>query len=129
MRQRPTWRDRYPETVTCTRCLRERDLLDVDRLLWCVRCRAIARNRAGWWGWAIGLAFGGSVAAYIWLVIRPTDLVLGGWIATVVAGVWISSKVGRELAYGVMRFQNRAAADATPVSAPPEQPDPPGDER
>jgi hypothetical protein len=120
MADRPTWRDRYPEEVTCVRCLEPRDLMEVDRLLWCDRCRRIARDRAGWWGWAIGLAFGAGVAAYVWIAIRPTDLVIGGWVATVVAGVWIASKVGRELSYGVMRFRNTHAADAAPPGPPPD---------
>lgn len=78
--------------------------MDLDRLLWCTVCRSRARERAAWWGWAQGLAFGILVAAYVFLVIRPTDLVLGGWIATVVAAVWVGSRIGREVAYGVIRF-------------------------
>ena len=38
---------------------------------------------------------------------KPSDLVIGGWIATGVAAVWIGGKVAREVAYGVMRFRNR----------------------
>ena len=88
--------------------------MELDRLLWCERCRFVARERAAWWGWAQGLAFGALVAAYVFLVVRPSDLVMGGWIATVVAAVWIGGKIGREIAYGVMRFQNTKATDARP---------------
>jgi len=109
-----SWRDRYPDEVTCVRCLQKRDQVDVDRLLWCMDCRAIAKNRASWLGWMGGLAFGGVVALYIWWVIRPTDLVIGGWIATVVAAVWIGSKVARELIYGIMRVRNAKAVEASP---------------
>jgi len=112
--ERPTWRDRYPDEVTCVRCLGVHDLMHLDRLLWCDRCRARARNRAGWHGWLGGVLFGGLVAAYVWLVVRPTSLVIGGWVATVVAAVWIGSKVCREIAYGIMRFRNRRAVEAVP---------------
>lgn len=112
--RRVSWRDRYPDEVTCVRCLQTRDQVDVDRLLWCSECRALARNRASWIGWAGGFLFGAGVALYIWVVIRPTDLVIGGWIATVVAAIWIGSKVARELIYGVMRVRNAHAAEAAP---------------
>jgi hypothetical protein len=114
-----TWRDRYPEEVACIQCLEVRDVMELDRLLWCDRCRLMTRHRAGWLGWLIGLGFGAAVAAYVWLVIRPSDLVIGGWIATVVAAVWIGSKVGREIAYGTMRYRNRGAVDASPPVEPP----------
>jgi hypothetical protein len=88
--------------------------MELDRLLWCERCRRRARDRAGWWGWLAGVILAACVAAYIWLVIRPTDLVIGGWIATVLATAWLCSKLGREVAYGVMRFKNSKAVDAAP---------------
>jgi len=96
--------------------------MELDRLLWCVRCRALARNRASWWGWLGGMLFGGVLALYIWTVIRPTDLVIGGWIATLVAGVWIGSKVARELVYGIMRFRNAKAIEAMPPDTAGEEP-------
>ncbi len=109
-----SWRDRYPAEVTCVRCLDVFDQMLLDRLLWCESCRVKARNRATWLGWAGGLAFGGVVAAYVWLVIQPSDLVIGGWIATMVAAVWIGSKVAREFVYGAMRFRNARAVEAVP---------------
>jgi hypothetical protein len=112
--RKPTWRDRYPDEVTCVRCLEEYDSADLDRMLWCVRCRARARNRAAWLGWIGGMIFGGGVAVYIWTTIRPSDLVMGGWIATLVAAVWIGSKIARELVYGFMRFRNAHAVEASP---------------
>ncbi len=66
----PTWRDRYPEEVTCVRCLEVHDQMYLDRLLWCDRCRIRARNRASWWGWGGRLAFGVGVAIYVWTVIN-----------------------------------------------------------
>jgi hypothetical protein len=122
--QRPTWRDRYPDDVaTCVRCLEVKDIMEMDRLLWCEDCRSRARERAAWWGWLTGLIFAGFVAAYIFLVVRPSDLVMGGWIATLVAAVWIGARIGKEIAYGVMRFMNAKASDARPPELPTE-PDP-----
>jgi hypothetical protein len=75
-------------------------------------------------GWVGGAIFGAGVALYIWGVIQPTDLVVGGWIATVVAAVWIGSKVARELVYGVMRIRNVHAAEAMPPDTAQEGPTP-----
>ncbi len=112
------WRERYPDEVTCVRCLEVKDLIEVDRLLWCEDCRRRARNRAAAWGLVGGLACGAVMAAYIWLFIKPTDVILGGWIATVVATVWLGSKICRELVYGGMRFLNSRAVDAVPPGGP-----------
>lgn len=103
------------DEMPCTVCGEAYDVMDLDRLLWCERCRMNGRNMAGWWGWVIGLVFGAVVAGYIFLGIRPSDFVIGGWIATVVAAMWIGSKVGREIAYGVMR--SRRGRDSEPTSA------------
>ncbi len=96
------------------RCLEVHDQMHLDRLLWCDRCRSLAHNRAGWWGWVGGWAFGLGVAAFIWITIRPSDLVIGGWFGTVAMAIWLGAKAGREIAYGVMRFSNHPAADAVP---------------
>ena len=62
-------------------------------------------RRARIWHW---------VAIYVWIVIRPTDLVIGGWFGTIAAAIWIGSKVAREIVYGGMRFRNARAAEAAP---------------
>ena len=121
-REQPTWRNLYPDKVTCVRCLEVHEQMYLDRLLWCDRCRQRARNRAGWWGWLGGLLFGTGVALYVWIGIRPTDLVIGGWVGTVVAAVWIGKKVAREIVYGGMRVGNARAVEAVP-------PTPAGDDR
>jgi hypothetical protein len=107
-------RGRYPDEVTCVRCLGVFDLMELDRMLWCDRCQLRARDRAGWWGWVGGGLFGAGVALYVWLVVRPSDLVIGGWTATVVAAVWIGAKIAREIVYGAMRMRNAQAVEATP---------------
>jgi len=86
----------------------------MDRLLWCEECRGVARKRSGMWGWGVGAVLAVSLALWIWLYIQPSDLVIGGWIATVVAALWIGARVGREIAYGVIRFNNQKAAEAVP---------------
>jgi hypothetical protein len=56
----------------------------------------------------------GLLALWIWLFIKPSDLVIGGWIATVVAGLWVGARVSKEVAFGVIRFTNRKAVEAVP---------------
>lgn len=117
-----SWRDRFGDEITCVRCLEVRDTVEVDRLLWCERCRLQARDRAARVGWLFGVVGALVLSAWIWLEVEPTDLVVGGWIATVVAAGWIGSKVARELAYGVMRFRNRRAVEASPPGIDPVSP-------
>ncbi len=116
--QNSAWRSRFPEKVTCVRCLQEKDTLEMDRLLWCEGCREGARRRAGRQGWLAGAVVAALLALWIWLVIQPSRLVVGGWIATVVAAFWVGGRIGREVAYGVMRYRNTKAADAVPPSPP-----------
>ena len=111
------WRSRFPDQTTCIRCLQEKDLETMDRLLWCEECRDAARRRAGFWGWAIGAVFAAILALWIYFYIQPSDVIIGGWIATVVAGLWFGSRVAREIAYGAIRFSNRKAAEAVPPGA------------
>ncbi len=114
-RRRPTWRDRYPEeSLTCVRCLQVRPKAELDRLLWCETCRAAARARATRRGWVAGVGVALLLALWIWLVVQPSRLVIGGWIACVVASLWVGAKIGREVAYGVERFKNRRAVEAVP---------------
>jgi len=110
------WRSRFPDQTTCVRCLQEKDLEGMDRLLWCEECRVSALQRSAVWGWGIGFLLAVCLALWIWLYIQPSDLVMGGWIATVVAALWVGARVAREIAYGVMRFTNRKAVDAVPPS-------------
>lgn len=108
------WKSRFPELATCVRCLEEKDVEEMDRLLWCQSCRETARKRAGVWGWAFGSVLAVALAVWIWTVIQPSDLIISGWVATVVAALWIGSRVAKELVYGVLRFTNRKAVEAVP---------------
>lgn len=122
--RRPSWWDRYDEEeLTCVRCLETWPKPDLDRLLWCERCRTVARARAMRWGSLVGVGIALVLGAWIWLDIRPSrDLVMGGWIATVVAAGWLAAKITRELVYGVDRFKNRRAVEASPPEPPPPAP-------
>lgn len=115
-----SWRERFPGEVTCIRCLREREVEELDRLLWCDECKARARRRASRIGWLVGAVAGAVLALWIWLWIRPSDLIVGGWIAVVVAALYLCARAGREIAYGVMRFQNRKATEAVPPGRDPD---------
>lgn len=112
--QESAWRSRFPEQATCVRCLEEKDLDGMDRLLWCEDCRGAARRRAGAWGWVAGAAFAAALALWIWVYQKPSDLVIGGWVAVVVAALYLGARIAREIAYGAMRFTNRKAAAAVP---------------
>lgn len=124
------WRDRFGERATCVRCLEEKDTTDLDRLFWCQECRDRGRERAKRRGWTIGAGAAGVLALWIWLVIRPSTLILGGWIATVVAAFWLISRIAREIHYGMARYHNQRAVEATPPAEPregEEEPEPDSD--
>jgi len=108
------WRSRFPELTTCIRCLEKKDVETMDRLLWCEECRLAARARAGIWGWGFGILLATLLALWIWYVIQPSDLIIGGWIGTVATALWIGARVAREVAFGVFRFNNRKAVEAVP---------------
>ena len=112
-----TWHARYPDEATCIRCLVVKPVKELDRLLWCDECRANGRKRALRQSYLWGLGAAVLLAIWIWLYIQPSDLVLGGWIATVVASFWATSRVAREIIYGVMRFSSRKAIEARPPEA------------
>lgn len=115
-----SWRDRFPDRATCVRCLQTRDTTDLDRLFWCSECREKARERAKRKSWVWGAGAAALVALYIWGVVRPSSMILGAWIATVVAALWLVARIAREVLYGVMRYRNRRAVEATPPTEAPD---------
>ena len=100
-------RDPISDRMDCARCGESRDRSDVDRLLWCAGCRARARLVAARKARVAATVLAAGVAGYIWGVIRPTDVVIGGWIATVIATYWIGGKLAREVFYGIERSTNK----------------------
>lgn len=104
MERRSRWRDRLGEEVACVRCGEVRDSTELDRMLWCGGCITEARARARRIGTLTGLAVAAVAALWVWLVVRPsTSLIPGAWLATLVAAGWLASKLGREIAFGVIR--------------------------
>ncbi len=99
--------------ATCLLCLQTKPRQDLDRLLWCDACIAAAQARAASQSWVVGLAVGVALALWIWLYIQPSDMVIGGWIGTVVAAVYLSARVARELLYTVARVRGGAADPGT----------------
>lgn len=119
MSEAPTWRDRFPEEVTCIRCLEVKPAYDLDRLLWCDECKALGQARAGRMSWGVGVAIALAAAAWVWITVRPSaDLIPGAWLGTFLATVWVASRVSKEVIYGAMRFRNGRAVEATPPSFP-----------
>lgn len=109
-----TWQEPDAEETTCVRCLEVNARRDLDRLLWCDDCRDAAQHRATSSGWMVGAALAVVLSLWIWFVIQPSDLVIGGWIGSVLAAFYVSARVAREILYGASRFGNRPAVEAVP---------------
>ena len=54
------------------------------------------------------------LALWIWLYIQPSNLVIGGWIGTVLGAFYVSARVTREVLYTVARMHNPPAVGAVP---------------
>ncbi len=91
---------------SCASCERTCRSTELDRHLWCEECIALARDRAKRVGWIFGSGMAVALAAWIFLVLKPTMLV-GGWIGVVLATFWLCSRIGTEFRYGHMRFRKR----------------------
>ena len=88
---------------SCAGTYRAREL---DRQLWCEECIAAARARGKRVGWWFGGGVAAALAAWIFLVLKPSILI-GGWIGVVLAAFWLCSRIGAEFWYGVLRFRRR----------------------
>jgi hypothetical protein len=99
---------------TCQLCLQTKPRQDLDRLLWCDACVAKAQARAVSQSWYAGLAVAVVLALWIWLYIQPSDLVIGGWIGTVLAAFYVSARVMREILYAAARMRSGPGAGAVP---------------
>ncbi len=109
------WMDLDSLEERCLLCRETKLRQDLDRLLWCDTCVADVRGRAASQSWYVGLAVAVVLALWIWLYIQPSDLVIGGWIATVVGAFYVSARVVREVLYAVARIRGEAAdLEATP---------------
>ena len=100
--------------ATCLLCLETKPRQDLDRLLWCDACVADAQARAVSQSWYVGLAVAVVLALWIWLYIQPSDLVIGGWIGTVVGALYVTARVARVVLYTVARMRSGPAVRAVP---------------
>jgi len=89
-------------------------------MLWCDACNEAARGRAASQGWLIGVVVAAVLASWIWLFIQPSDLVIGGWIGTVLAAFYVSARVAREVLHAAVRIWNRPVAGAVPPERRPD---------
>ena len=113
--------------VTCIRCLQKRPNEELDRLLWCEECLALACRRATARGWIAGGGLAVVLALYIWLWIRPDfSLIPTAWIAIVVVAFYLGARVAKESLFGWERLRNRRAAEASPpgVELEPDEQEP-----
>ncbi len=114
-----TWRTSDADKVACVRCLEMKPRPDLDRILWCETCLEAAQARAATRGWIVGLVLAVTLSLWIWLYIQPSNLVIGGWVGTVLAAFYVSARVAREVFYGTDRIGNRHAVEAVPPRQDP----------
>ena len=102
------------DSTACARCLEIKSRSDLDRMLWCEGCCESARSRSSSQSRIIGFIVAVILSVWIYLYIQPSDLVIGGWIGTVLAAFYVSARVAREVLYAVKRINNRAMDQAVP---------------
>ncbi|MGH7458938.1 MAG: hypothetical protein ACREKN_07650 [Longimicrobiaceae bacterium] len=76
---------------------------DADDALWCPACRAGVIRRASVWGRVVGIMVGGGFGAWIVFGVSPSRRFLIVWLALVAAAYWLSFKIGRRVAFEVVR--------------------------
>lgn len=116
-KDQPTWEDRYPDQVTCVRCLIVKERADLDRLLWCDECRLLASERALDVAWWVGGAVAAVLAVYIWLVVEPSRPLMGAWIGLTLAAFYLAARLTKNILYGLQRLRNQRATEAVPPGA------------
>ena len=99
----------------CVRCLQPKAREDLDRMLWCDACGEAASKRAASQGWMIGLATAVILTLWIWLFVQPSDLVIGGWVGTVLAAFYVTARVAREVLLAAARMRSRPAEGEVPL--------------
>ncbi len=67
----------------------------------------------------MGLVVSVVLTLWIWFYVQPSNLVIGGWIGTVLAAFYVSARVAREVFYTVAR-----ASDGSPSEAVSPEEDP-----
>ncbi len=89
--------------LRCACCGAPSQASDLDRLLWCEPCVERASSKARVWGWRFGGLLALGLALWIYYGQQPSRIVAGGWIGVVVATLWLGSRLGRQVAFGLLR--------------------------
>ncbi len=95
------------DTLHCRRCGREGTPDDLDRMLWCEECVAAGRRRAAWWGRGLALLAALLLALWIAVVVQPGPDFRILWAVLLIFAYYLLTRLGRELAYGVIRVRDR----------------------
>jgi hypothetical protein len=74
-------------------------------MLWCDACSEAVSKRATSRGWVIGLATAVILTLWIWLFVQPSNLVIGGWVGTVLAAFYVTARVAREVLLAAARMR------------------------
>jgi hypothetical protein len=53
----------------------------------------------------IGLATAVILTLWIWLFVQPSNLVIGGWVGTVLAAFYVTARVAREVLQAAARMR------------------------
>ncbi len=114
-----SWGESHAEQVACVRCLEMKPFPDLDRLLWCEECREAAHHRAAARSWLVGLVVAVTLSLWIWFYIQPSNLVIGGWIGTVLAAFYVAARVTREVRCSAARMGERDPTEAVPPGQDP----------
>ena len=83
-------------------------------MLWCDACSEAVSKRATSRGWMIGLATAVLLTLWIWLFVQPSNLVIGGWVGTVLAAFYVTARVVREVLLAAARMRSRPVDGAVP---------------
>ncbi len=59
----------------------------------------------------IGLATAVILTLWIWLFVQPSNLVIGGWVGTVLAAFYVTARVAREVLLAAARMRSRSAEE------------------
>jgi hypothetical protein len=62
----------------------------------------------------IGLATAVILTLWIWLFVQPSNLVIGGWVGTVLAAFYVTARVAREVLLAAARMRSRPAEGEVP---------------
>jgi hypothetical protein len=74
-------------------------------MLWCDACTEAVSKRAASRGWMIGLVTAVILTLWIWLFVQPSNLVIGGWVGTVLAAFYVTARVAREVLVAAARMR------------------------